>query len=1393
MAAGVQNAPRIVDHVDTSRLEPLQGSQPPLARSSFDHGQVAASLPMEDLFLVLRRAPKVQKAFDDFVASEYDPISPNFHQWLTADEIGERFGPAEADIQTITAWLQSQGFSVDQVSKDRVSIRFSGTAQQVQAAFHTEIHDFDVKGSPHIANITGASIPAALAPVVGGVRGLHNFFPQPLHRMGQRVTHDPDTGAWKRAAPTPDGASVNPLMAPTARPKPLFSTTDTYGDVIEDVAPYDFATIYNVLPLWQQTTPIDGTGQTIAIAGRSNILLSDIAAFRTAFGLPISAEANTPTVIVTNSDPGACANFADTCSSDLIENTLDVEWSGAVAKGASIVLVTSAATTASTDALYLSESYIVQNKTASIMNVSYGACELVLGYAGNMQYNNLWQTAAAEGISVFVASGDAGSAYCDQDFDQIDGVPYGAQFGLSVNGVASTPYDTAVGGTDLNWGSSTSPYWNAANSASNAASALGYIPEVPWNSTCTNPLIFSTLAGDAAFLGVSPVTDAESSCNFVINNYDTVETNYGVQLAGLVDTIGAGGGASNCTSSDGQYQDTCSGGYPKPSWQTGVAGIPADGLRDIPDVSFFASDGFLGSSYLICVTAGGNACTYSATSEPSAQEVGGTSVASPAMAGVMALINQKTGATQGNASPTLYTLAATQTYSGCSTESSTASGGCLFNDIDTGTIAMPCQNGSPNCTVLVSTDAAGVLTGFAAGTGYDAATGLGSLNVANVVNKWPASSAPIVGLSPASLSFPSTVEGYASSVQTVTLANTGKSALTISGVSFTGTNASSFSQTNNCGTSLAAASSCMISITFKPAAVGSLTASLSIADNAYNSPQALAVSGTATAPAPNAAFGAVSISYGSTAVGGTNTATVTLSNSGTAALALTGISITGTDASSFVQTNACGSSLAVGGSCVVTVSFKPVVAGNLTATLQATDNASNSPQTVALSGTATGGATGVTITPTSLTFPSTTVGTSATAQVITLKNNTTSPVTFTAATTITGTGASSFSRTASTCANPLAVGASCTNTFTFTPSAAGTFNATITFTDSASSTPQTVAVTGTGASTNMGVTITPTSLTFPSTTVGTTATAQVVTLKNNTSAPVTFTATTTITGTNASSFIRTASTCVNPLAVGASCTNTFTFTPASTGTLTATVTYTDSASTTPQTVILSGTGTGGTTGVTITPNSLTFPSTTVGTSATAQVITLKNNTASPLTFTATTTITGTGASSFSRTASTCANPLAVGASCTNTFTFTPTAAGTFNATITFTDSASSTPQTVAVTGTGVSAGTGVTISPASLTFASTTVGTTAAAQVITLTNNTSAPVTFTAVTTITGTNASSFTRTASTCVNPLAVGASCTNTFTFTPASTGTLTATVTYTDSASATPQAVTLTGTGK
>jgi subtilase family serine protease len=756
MAQAFAPAVRIVDRIEENHLVTLKGSTHPAAKAANDRGRVSPDLPMTDLVLVLSRSAEQQAAFDKFVASQYEIGSPDYHHWLEPEEVGERFGPAESDIATLSNWMSGHGFSIDEVSKDRMSIRFSGTAGQVERTFHTEIHNLEAKGEQHIGNMSDAQIPAALAAAVVGIKALHNFFPKPLHKLGSKVTFNRNAGIWERNASGALAGSETSAAPATVHAQFGFTTgSGSSASLVEDVVPYDFATIYNVLPLWN--SGIDGTGQTIAIAGTSNINLADVANFRSIFGLPAKA----PTVIIANgTDPGDCPTASDSCDADLTENTLDVEWSGAVAKGANIVLVASGSNSTTTDTLYSSESYIVEHKTAPVMNVSYGECELFNGTAENALYNSMWESAATEGIAVFVASGDASSALCDEGLSI--SATYASKYGLAVSGLASTPYNTAVGGTDFNWGSTAAPYWKSTNSATTGASALGYVPEVPWDNTCTNPLALTYLEDVATVARISGVDNAEAACNFVYNDWKSIAIQYGISLSDFVGIVGGSGGASGCVANNGQSVSSCTGtstgaangslplvndGWPKPVWQTGVSGIPSDGVRDLPDVSFFAANGFLGSAYVICVSANGACVSSSAlTTNPVVQEVGGTSVSSPAMAGVMALINQKAGTAQGSPNAELYTLAARQDYSSCSAQSVTASSSCYFNDINSGTNAVPCAANSPNCTVLDSEDAIGILTGHSAGTDYDLATGLGSLNVANVVNAWTLSAGSAVAM-----------------------------------------------------------------------------------------------------------------------------------------------------------------------------------------------------------------------------------------------------------------------------------------------------------------------------------------------------------------------------------------------------------------------------------------------------------------------------------------------------------------------------------------------------------------------------------------------------------------------------------------------------------------------
>ena len=484
--------PRIVGSPNKG-LTQIPGSTHPLIRMARELGRAPASLPMERTLLQLANSPEQEAALEQLLADQQDPNSPNYHAWLTPEQFGAQFGASQADIETVSSWLSAQGLQVTEVAAGRRTIEFSGTVQQVEAAFHTQIHRYEWNGRQHVANSTDLSIPAELAAIVKGVASMHDFGVHPFHHL---------------AIP---------------RPGPLTN----FSGGSRGLSPYDFAAIYNVSPLWN--AGYDGTGQSIAVVGQTNLKLTDVAGFRSTFGLP----ANPPTVILNGKDPGIL-------SGDETEADLDVEWSGAVAKGATIKFVTSASTNTS-DGVTLSAQYIVQHATAPVMTISYGLCEAQMG-ATNAFYGGLWQQAAAEGIAVFVAAGDAGSAGCDGADSRVP-----AAQGFGVNGLGSTPYNVSVGGTQFNDTASPSTYWNTSNTTQ-LASAKGYIPEIAWNES-------SYTAGGS-------------------NN-----------------SLYAGGGGASTV-------------WPRPSWQTG-AGVPAGATRLTPDVSLSAAghDGYVveqeGSLYLV--------------------------------------------------------------------------------------------------------------------------------------------------------------------------------------------------------------------------------------------------------------------------------------------------------------------------------------------------------------------------------------------------------------------------------------------------------------------------------------------------------------------------------------------------------------------------------------------------------------------------------------------------------------------------------------------------------------------------------------------------------------------------------------------------------------------------
>jgi uncharacterized repeat protein (TIGR01451 family) len=683
--------------IDDTQLIRLAGNTRPEANAANDRGRVSDTLAIAHMQLLLKRPAEREAALEKTIEVLHDRFSPNFHHWLNVEQIRQRYGLAQADLDAISGWLRRQGFTVDAVSPSTMIIDFSGTAGQVRGAFHTEIHTLEVAGKRHIANIGDPQIPAALALAVSGVVSLHDFRP---HTNFKPRTNAP--------------------------PKPAYTT----GAGTSLVVPADLATIYNLNPLFTDLN--SGHGQTIVVVEDTDVYsTADWTTFRSTFGLSSYTAGS-----FTQVHPSGAAACTDpgVVDGDEFEAELDAEWASAAAPSAAIVIASCA--NASTDGVLIAaENLVNESSPPAIISISYGACEAENGATANAAYNTIYQQAASEGISVFVAAGDEGAASCDADVKI-------ATHGVGVNALASTPYNVAVGGTDFGdaYAGTTSTYWSSSNSSS-YGSALSYIPEIPWNDSCAGSLL-------AQANGYSATYGASGFCNKAPGN-----TTYKTTASGS-------GGPSGCatgTATGGVVGGTCKG-YPKPAWQSLAPGNPSDGVRDLPDVSLFAANGVWGHYYVVCDsdTADTKIKGIVCTGAPSTWSgAGGTSFAAPIMAGIQGLVNQSTGSKQGNPNPTYYALAAAEYgaggNSGCNSSSGNAtSAGCVFYDVMLGDMDVDCT-GTNNCYLPSGT--IGVLSvtdtpfSIAYGTtaGWDFATGIGTINAENLVRGWNASDLSLTG------------------------------------------------------------------------------------------------------------------------------------------------------------------------------------------------------------------------------------------------------------------------------------------------------------------------------------------------------------------------------------------------------------------------------------------------------------------------------------------------------------------------------------------------------------------------------------------------------------------------------------------------------------------------
>ena len=613
--------PRITAEIDNSQRTAIKGSHPPMARAEIDAGRMPAGTKLQGISVVFSRTAAQEADLETLIAAQQDPTSPLYHKWLTPDEFAARFAVADSDIAKVQSWLEAQGFTVDAVSRSKNRITFSGTVDQVERAFATELHYYSVDGKKEYAPAADISVPVALASLVQTVKNLSTFRPHPRVRFNtrQRTTNANFTSAQ---------SGHHFLM------------------------PNDIATIYDINPVYH--AGYTGTGQSIAVVGQSEIVVSDIEHFQTAAGFSIK---DPELVLVPSSGRPAIS------PNNEAESDLDLEYSSTIAQGATVYFVYVGDNPQYS--IWDSIQYAVENKVAPIISDSYGVCETALSATDYSTLNDVLAQAASQGQTVVVPAGDNGSTDCYGE----NGLTADQWQALAVDFPASSQYVTGLGGTEFpaaDVATSNTTYWQSANGNDVTSSALSYIPEQVWND-------------DSARDGIAS----------------------------------GGGGVSTLTA--------------RPSWQTGVPGIPSGNYRLVPDLSLTASAD--DASYLYCTSdttawSSGQQASCNSGFRDSATgaltAAGGTSFAVPIFAGLVAIINDKLNSTgQGMINPTLYSLAASSTNYASA-----------FHDITSG--GNQCTAGSNYCSSAGASE-------YPAATGYDEASGLGSIDFNNLLAAWPAS------------------------------------------------------------------------------------------------------------------------------------------------------------------------------------------------------------------------------------------------------------------------------------------------------------------------------------------------------------------------------------------------------------------------------------------------------------------------------------------------------------------------------------------------------------------------------------------------------------------------------------------------------------------------------
>ena len=720
--SGSHSAPaRLVQQIDSTKMITLSGQVRGDLTPDRDMGAVDDSLPLR-LYLALKRSPEQQADLDTLIARQQQPGAAEFHKWLTPQQYGERFGIAQSDIAKISAWLESQGFEVKSVLNNASVIDFAATAGGVRRTFHTQMHNWNIQGGEYPAIAQDPMIPAALQDLVAQIVGLTKIPPKSRHTPVHPVAYDATTHRWN---------DVNPV-------EPNF--TDGSGNYL--VTPQDFYTIYNVNKVYQAGNL--GAAATIAVPEPTDMNYGmvnpstgaatggDVATFRRLFG--VAGTLNMQVLhgygTVTCTDPGT--------NDDEGEATLDAEWSNAAAPAAKLIFMSCSDT--EFDGVTTAILALIDGNLADAIGSSYGSSELLGSPSQYSMENTMFTQAASQGQTIIVAEGDAGADDADQNTAGT------ATSGINVDDPGANPLVLSAGGTDFSdrydadeGGLPQSTYWSSTNS-SFYGDALSYIPETVWNASCASSIIAYDTGNKltpAAYCGQGP------SVNPNVN----------------ASVVGGGGGYST--------------EWAQPSWQAGTPGLnTAATKRAVPDISLFAANGFWGHALINCDShSASTACTSSSTFGAA----GGTSFVSPQLTGITGLLVTATGSRQGLLNPAIYALAKAQytaqaTKTACYSNGQTSNIGvttglpasqCIFNDVTTSNNDVPCKAGSTNCYVnpgdqygvLSVTNASSLTVAYPAGAEYDLATGLGSINVYNLITNWSQafSSSTVLSANPTSI------------------------------------------------------------------------------------------------------------------------------------------------------------------------------------------------------------------------------------------------------------------------------------------------------------------------------------------------------------------------------------------------------------------------------------------------------------------------------------------------------------------------------------------------------------------------------------------------------------------------------------------------------------------